>query len=205
VSNLVPPAHAHFSSPVRITSTARALGSMGVCYFQRAAREIRPKRPWRISQTARKALERHFKSLSSSFPGTRIPYFSPALYAWHGGCIKWAWICELRRTQLDASFALTPQLLWRECLPKTPRLAGCGATSPLFFCPGVLRFSCCLLPERGESTHHRHKSVEIDRLGYVQVKARLNRRRDVNLRCIAGHRDGQHVPAIFQPPQLAHE
>jgi hypothetical protein len=44
-------------------------------------------------------------------------------------------VYELRVSRSNDSFALTLQQLQRECLPKTPRLAGCGATSPLFFCP----------------------------------------------------------------------
>ena len=58
-----------------------------------------------------------------------------------------------------------------------------------------------LLPRQGgEAPHHRHESVEINRLGDVEVEAGFDGGGDVAFGSVAGHRDGQHMPACFQGP-----
>jgi hypothetical protein len=54
---------------------------------------------------------------------------SPQRVLWHNRCIS-ARARGLRRSRRN-SFELRPSRPWH--LPKTPRLAGCGATSPLLF------------------------------------------------------------------------
>ena len=57
------------------------------------------------------------------------------LRGWHLGCISRHPGTALASTKLGRvmnSFALWPKHT-AAALPKTPRLAGCGATSPLFF------------------------------------------------------------------------
>jgi hypothetical protein len=82
----------------------------------------------------------------------------------------------------SVSFALTLRCNERERLPKTPRLAGCGATSPLFFClasASLPRHQVSLARQRCQAPHHRHEGVEINRLRHVQVEAGPDRRRDI--------------------------
>ena len=51
---------------------------------------------------------------------------------WHVHCILEIVGTSLATTRLNSQ--LSPGGSRNELLPKTPRLAGCGATSPLFFC-----------------------------------------------------------------------
>jgi hypothetical protein len=66
-------------------------------------------------------------------------------------------------------FVLLPNR--RQRLPKTPRLAGCGATSPLLF--SMLTAAVC------QAADQRDKRVEINGLGDMQVEAGIHRRLDI--------------------------
>jgi len=137
-------ARAHFSPPVRIT-WAFGISSWREPCFE-VARVPRLGRGW--GRTTCNKVE---------IAGFRVPGYLEAAFFYSAACVA----CPLHPDTPD-SFALTLQILWRECLPKTPRLAGCGATSPLFFCAAVIASARRAASPSAQKCRNQPASVHAD-------------------------------------------